>query len=151
MGSNPTPSAKMLKPGRFVNVLVVILVIALIGVGAYFVLSQLTGQAPASTPSPASQEIVTEPITVNGEIVCLPKTGGGAQTLECAIGLRTTNGQHYGLKNLFKVDPEYKYSTTGLRVEVYGALSSEKMKGPDGNKYDVVGTIDVASIKEVSH
>ena len=81
-------------------------------------------------------------------MTCLTKTGQGSQTLECATGLKGTDGRHYGLKNLFKLDPEYKFSVGGLRVKVSGTFSPEEIKGPDGNKYDVVGVIDVASIKE---
>jgi len=84
-----------------------------------------------------------------GEITCLPKIGQGAQTMECAIGLKGQDGRYYGLKNLFKVDPEYKFSVSGLQVEVSGTFSAEEIKGPDGNKYDVVGVIDVTSIKEI--
>jgi hypothetical protein len=80
-------------------------------------------------------------------MTCLPKKGSGQQTLECARGLQGTNSQYYGLKNLFKLDPEYKFPVGGLRVEVSGTFSPEEMKGPDGNKYDVVGTIDISSIK----
>lgn len=90
------------------------------------------------------------PITVSGEITCLPKKGSGAQTMECAIGLKALDGRHYGLKNLFQHDPRYKFSVGGLRVEVSGTFSSEEMKGPDGNKYDVVGIIDITSIKETT-
>jgi hypothetical protein len=82
-------------------------------------------------------------------MTCLPKIGQGQQTLECAIGLKGEDGRHYGLRNLFTLDPEYKFSRDGLRVEVSGAFSPEEIRGPDGNKYDVVGVIDVASIKEV--
>ena len=89
------------------------------------------------------------PITISGEMTCLPKTGQGAQTMECAMGLKGTDGRHYGLKNIFKLDPEYKFSVGGLRVEVSGTFSPEEIKGPDGNKYDVVGVIDVTSIKEI--
>ena len=97
-----------------------------------------------SSPTPTSG-----PIVVSGEMTCLPKVGQGAQTLECAMGLKGTDGRHYGLKNLFKLDPGYKFSVGGLRVEVSGTFSPEEMKGPDGNKYDVVGVIDVTSIKEI--
>ena len=92
---------------------------------------------------------VSGPITISGEMTCLPKTGQGAQTLECAIGLKGVDGQHYGLRNLPKLDPEYKFSTNGLQVEVSGIFSPEEIKGPDSNKYDVVGVIDVSSIKEI--
>ena len=91
----------------------------------------------------------SEPVTIFGEMTCLSKIGQGAQTMECAMGLKGTDGRHYGLKNLFKLDPEYKFSVGGLRVEVSGMFSPEEMKGPDGNKYDVVGVIDVTFIKEV--
>lgn len=87
-------------------------------------------------------------ITIAGEITCMPKTGQGTQTMECAIGLKGTDGRHYGLKNLFKIDPEYKFSVTDLRVEVSGMFSSDEIRGPDGNKYDVV-VIDATSIKEI--
>jgi len=90
------------------------------------------------------------PITIFGEITsCLPKKGSEQQTLECAIGLKGSDGRHYGLKNLFQHDPEYKFSVEGMRVEVSGTFSPEEMKGPDGNKYDVVGTVNVISIKKV--
>jgi len=68
--------------------------------------------------------------------------------MECAIGLRGTDGRHYSLTNLFQHDPEYKFSTTGLLVIVSGIFSLEVTTGPDGNKYDVAGSIDVTSIKE---
>ena len=86
------------------------------------------------------------PITVSGEMTCLTKTGQGSQTKECAMGIKGTDGRYYGLKNLFKLDPEYRFSVVGLRVEVSGIFSSEEIKGPDGNKYDVAGMIDVTSI-----
>ncbi len=90
------------------------------------------------------------PITISGEIICLPKIGESVQTLECAIGLKGTDDQYYGLKNLLKLDPEYKFSVGGLRVAVSGTFSTEEIKGPDGNKYNVVGVIDVTSIKEIA-
>ncbi len=124
-------------------------VVALIGAGAYFVLnlkSQLT-PTPPLTPIPGAP--TAGPITVNGEMTCLPKKGS-QQTLECAMGLKGLDGRHFGLKNLFQHDPEYKFSVVGLRVEVSGSFNPEEMKGPDGNKYNVVGTIDVTSIKEIA-
>lgn len=92
---------------------------------------------------------ISGPITISGEIACLSKIGGGAQTMECATGLKGTDDRYYTLKNLFKLDPEYKFSSSGLRVEVSGTFSREEVKSPDGNRYDVVGVIDVTSIKEI--
>ena len=64
----------------------------------------------------------------------------------CTMGLKGTDGRQDALKNLFKLDPEYKFSIGGLQVDVSGKFSFEKIKGPDGNKYDVAGMIDVTSI-----
>ena len=104
------------------------------------------------TPSPTPISGVSPkagPITIVGEITCLPKKGSGPMTEECGIGLMGTDGLYYGLKSLFKLDTEYKFSVTGLRVEVSGTFNYEEMQAPAGNKYDVVGTIDVISIKKI--
>ena len=125
--------------------MLVIIIAALIGAGVYFALNRQTPAAPAPTPKiPASG-----PITINGEIACLPKKGSGAQTLECAIGLKGLDGQYYGLKNLSEYDQEYKFSVGGLPVEAAGVFSQEEISAPDGNKYDVTGVIELTSIKEI--
>jgi hypothetical protein len=135
----------------FINIGVIVGIAVLIGVAGYFVVNQRS--TSDSTPTPSSTSIGDVPtpgrITVIGEITCLPKQGSGPQTMECAIGLKGDDGRYYGLKNLFAHDPQYKFSRTGLRVEVSGLFSFEKTLGPAGAKYEVVGTIDVASIKEV--
>ena len=135
----------------FVNIIIIVIVVVLIGAGAYFVLNRQVQLTPTSIPIPTPEVPKLGPIIVNGEITCLPKKGTGQQTLECAIGLKGLDGRYYGLKNLFKLDPEHKFSGGGLHVEVSGSFSSEEMKGPDGNKYDVVGIIDVTSIREVKN
>lgn len=89
-------------------------------------------------------------ITISGEIACLPKKGTGPQTMECAIGLKDQEGRYYGLKNLSQIDPDYKFSAGGKQVEVSGILNTEQSTGPDGNKYDTVGTIEVSSIIDLS-
>ena len=73
------------------------------------------------------------PITVSGEMTCLTKTGQGPQTMECAIGIKGTDGRQYALKNLFKLDPENRFAVVGLQVEVSGTFSSEETKGLGGN------------------
>jgi hypothetical protein len=93
---------------------------------------------------------VLGPITISGEMTCLPKIGQGPQTLECKMGLKETDGRHYGLKGTYKLDPEYKLFSAGLRVEVSGTFSPEEMIGPGGGKYDVIGVINVSSIKEIT-
>lgn len=84
-------------------------------------------------------------ITVSGTITCLPKVGIGPQTMECAIGIKGDDGKYYGLKNLFERGG-HEFSQAGMRVEVSGIFGLEEMKGPDGNRYDVVGVVDVTSV-----
>jgi hypothetical protein len=121
-------------------------IVIIVGAGAYFVLNP-----QKSPPLPPITNLPPGPITVSGEITCLPKVGPGPHTMECAMGLKGTDGRHYGLRNLFKIDPEHKFSRDGLKIEVSGMLLQEEMKGPDGNKYDIVGIIDVISIKELGN
>lgn len=133
----------------FINIIVIVIVVVLAGAGAYFVLNLKSQLTPTPPPTPIPGAPTAGPITVNGEMTCLPKKGS-QQTLECAMGLKGLDGRHFGLKNLFQHDPEYKFSVGGLRVEVSGVFIPEEITGPDGNKYDVVGTIDVTSIKEIT-
>jgi hypothetical protein len=106
----------------------------------------------AATPATTLTTPVTSPlvptsaattVTVDGEIVCLPRIAGGqeAQTLECAIGLRTTAGQHYALENInpYMIDGKI---AMGRHVKVSGRLRPEK-----GTRYDTIGLIDVTSVQ----
>ncbi|MEX2010269.1 MAG: hypothetical protein WD874_00495, partial [Parcubacteria group bacterium] len=90
----------------------------------------------------------TNQVTIRGAITCLPKLGSGAETLECAMGLKSEDGSYYGLKNLFENDPQGKFSNTNSTVEVTGVVTQEEMLGPDGNRYNTVGVIHISSIKE---
>ena len=127
------------------NIIIIVAIVVLFGAGAYFVLNRQAQLTPTPTPAPISEAPAQGPITVSGEITCLPKRSPGTE--ECAIGLKGTDGRHYGLKNLSQHDPEYKFSVTGLHVEVSGIFLPEEMLGPGGAPYDVVGVVDVPSIK----
>ena len=120
----------------------VILLAMVVGLG--IILSQKNGWLEPSTPAPT---ITPGDISVEGTIVCLPhKNTEGPQTLECAFGLRSDTGDHYGLRNLNQdrlIDGTLSVST---RVRVSG-----KVAAPDENeKYGVVGNIDIESIEVVS-
>jgi len=121
----------------------VIVFITFVGVGVYFYL-KLNKQLSSKQPYP----FTSKKITISGKISCLPKAGRKQQTAECAIGLKGKDGRYYGLKNLFEIDSDPKFSEVGLLVEVSGRLRSEKTRGPDGNEYDVAGVIEVSSIKK---
>lgn len=108
--------------------------------GRHFV--EELGQDPPLAP---------EPITISGEMTCLPKIGTGPQTLECAIGLKGEDGRHYELRNLSDHNPGHKFSTVGLRVEISGTFDPEGVTGPAGKMYDAVGAIDINSIKAIEN
>jgi hypothetical protein len=107
--------------------------------------------SPAATPVSTAMTPVTSlsvptsagtTVTVDGEIVCLPRQAGGqgAQTLECAIGLRTTEGQHYALENINPYIIDGKIAM-GQHVKVSGRLRLER-----GTRYDTIGLINVTSV-----
>ena len=85
-------------------------------------------------------------ISMRGEIVCLPhKKQSGPQTMECAYGLKSDQGQYYTLSDK---DPQYKnISNTPMNktVEVTGSISLTV-----NSKYDTIGTIFITSIKPVN-
>ena len=77
-------------------------------------------------------------IVVSGEMVCLPhKMTTGPQTQECALGLHTDDNRYYALKNATQTN------SVGTRVTVQGALTTD-----NNTIYDIVGVIDVSSLKK---
>lgn len=76
-------------------------------------------------------------VTVTGEVVCLPhKNSNGAQTLECALGLRTDDSRHYAL-NYTDQTPAQFAPQVGDRITVSGELTTQT------SNYDIVGTVKV--------
>jgi hypothetical protein len=90
-------------------------------------------------PTPADPTV-----TFDGELVCLPqRTGSQELTLECAIGLRTTEGKHYGLENINPYLIEGR-AAMGQWVKVAGRLHSDAE-----TRYDASGTIYVTSVNKL--
>ena len=95
---------------------------------------------------PAAGNAVGESMT--GHITCLPKKGPGPHTMECATGLKGSDGRYYAFKNLVEHDPEHKLSGGGALVEVSGTiLGPEEMEGPAASTYDIAGVIAITSIR----
>jgi hypothetical protein len=97
-----------------------------------------------------NQPPATDQITYQGEIDCIPKTGTGPATRECAVGLKDDSGNYYQLANLFDFDSETHYYQSGQRVEISGQFSPGESFGPDGTKYDSLGSITISSIRPYS-
>jgi hypothetical protein len=90
-----------------------------------------------------TKRIAGENITVTGEYTCLPHANtDGPQTLECALGIKSENGEYFGLD-----DPEMKYITklaTGKKITVTGMFR----KNAENNKYANTGTIEIQTLVE---
>lgn len=82
-----------------------------------------------------------ETVSLEGEIVCLPhKNTEGPQTLECAAGLKTDNGDHYGLSSKEPGSPLTAAAGSKKRAVVNGTLE------PTGDAtYDIKGVVVVDS------
>ncbi len=130
-----------MKNKLFISLIVIVIII----VGVYIAFSK---KEPLDTPSDPVQ-ISEGPITESGIITCIPKLGTGPQTMECALGLKNNEGVYYGLKYLSDHDENFSLVSPEITVEVTGVLILEEIFGPDGNKYDTVGTIEIETISEI--
>lgn len=89
-------------------------------------------------------------ITVLGQWECLPHTNQvGPQTLECAFGIKSDDGKHYGVDlALLEIAPvDYP---TGTRIRVEGVLTrKEALSSNVWQKYPIEGIIGVTGIDEI--
>lgn len=89
---------------------------------------------------PASTD---DPVTKEGIIGCLKTSGDGPQTMDCAIGLTTSDGTQYGLGS---EDPTLTGSVpTGTTVRVTGTPSEPT----NTDKYSTAGTIHVTTLTKL--
>jgi hypothetical protein len=111
-----------------------IVTIAAVAVITIFLFAFNRSPAPPALP---------KQVTISGTLACLPHKNaqpGQVHTLECAIGLRTSDQRYYGLQEMPDGAGMTDFTTT---VEVSGELSA-----PLANDlYDVVGNIKVSSFK----
>lgn len=101
-----------------------------------------------TSPLPDPSEGVNPgPLTVSGQIVCLPhKNTSGPQTLECAMGLKSEDGRYYGLRYQDQKPLGDTSLSTETRVTVHGTVA----KPTDDEKYDVAGNISVDQINRLN-
>jgi hypothetical protein len=95
--------------------------------------------------SPPMPTLAGTTVMLDGELVCLPHRAGRqeALTLECAIGLRTAEKQHYALENINPYLIEGKVAM-GQRVKVDGILRSST-----NANYDIIGLIHITSLHKL--
>lgn len=128
------------------KVLIILLVVIVVSIGFYVALQE---RSQIQEFPNESLEISEGPITESGVITCIPKIGTGAQTMECALGLKNAEGVYYGLRHLSEYDENFAFASNDVTVLITGTLVDEETFGPDGNKYDTAGTIEIESISEI--
>lgn len=95
-----------------------------------------------------NDNISTENVTLEGEFVCLPhKNTGGAQTRECAFGLRDEKGDHYAL-DLRQMQGELEPGWDTGSLTVRGTLIPvEQSDNKRWEIYDIKGVMNVRTIE----
>jgi len=89
---------------------------------------------PSSSPVPPSQIV-----QIDGTVQCLLHKGTGPTTTECAYGLKTADGNYYGVTDDSQAITQYQI---GERVLVTGTVAPP----PANETYQVVGIITASSI-----
>ncbi len=101
-------------------------------------------QVHVASPSPVASTLPAGPMTVEGTMVCLPhKNTEGPQTLECAFGLKDTQGRYFGLSD---TDPTYK-NVSGVPMNVTVEVEGTFRPLTTESNYQNIGTIEVTKIK----
>jgi hypothetical protein len=88
--------------------------------------------------------------TLSGEYVCLPhRDQSGPQTLECALGIKTSTGEYYAL-DLNKISPSTLDFATGDNLKVTGTVTPiERLSANHWQKYQVTGILSVDSVEKI--
>ncbi|HVV14875.1 MAG TPA: hypothetical protein VHD55_00480 [Candidatus Paceibacterota bacterium] len=127
-------------------------ILALVGVWAYASWDRnkmLDGQAnqnivsndASSSPATGGKKSPTSE-TLTGTIECLPHKGDGPHTMECAVGIKTDQGQHYAL-TMFDYPSA---ADVGDHVKLVGVtVTTDELHA----SYDIVGTFQVASVEKI--
>jgi hypothetical protein len=139
----------MTKNSQTISIVFSLIIICIIG----FLIYHYKGQSnfsivPVDTNTPSSNNPSTPPVqsgsavTVDGTVVCLPHIDtSGPQTLECAYGLKDTQGKYYSLSD---TDPTYKNISSvpmNVPVRVVGQVTYKT-----DSRYQSIGVIAVTSI-----
>jgi hypothetical protein len=114
------------------------IILLLIGMG-YLITS--------SSKSNPNDEGASQEVTLDGKTICLPhKDTSGPQTLECAFGIKTGEGDNYAL-DLSALSPENQLEiNTGEEIQVIGiVVPIEAISSDTWQKYDVKGIMQVST------
>lgn len=134
----------------FSSIIFVLVIVALFFLGAEIIQEMETNGTPGiiATSTPVTNlEVGTT--TLVGEFVCLPhRDTSGPQTMECAYGMKTNDGIHYGMDlskthiSSFDLPMGRQYSVTGILVPI------ENLSTDYWQKYNIRGIMQVSSYEE---
>lgn len=141
---------------------VILGLIAVIGLTAvYFTLpnqrQELRSEPPAVNeptnvePSPSPITDLPKTVTLEGEYTCIPhKDTSEPQTMECALGIKATDGQYYSLDTQELGSNPIMDLATGSRLQVEGILVPlEALSTDHWRIYNMRGIIRVTSLKKL--
>jgi hypothetical protein len=97
------------------------------------------------------KQFASERMTLTGVYECLPhRDTSGPQTMECALGMKTDDGNHYAI-DLNLLETTAPNLQTGDRFTANGLMTPIEMLSSDHwQKYDVTGIFSITdSIKKL--
>lgn len=117
---------------------------AALGIIAASPKSTLEKRSSPATIVPKPSVESSQRTMLQGEIVCLPhKDTSGPQTMECAYGIKTENGDHYVLDTGMMTTVPTGYDT-GDVISANGIITPiERLSTDQWMKYDVKGIFSV--------
>lgn len=121
---------------------IIIIFVLIIGALTYVVTSNMH---PRVLPEPVVSNVST-PTVVSGEIVCLPHINtSGPQTMECAYGIKDTEGHYYELLDIAPNNQNVSTAPMNTPVLVEGMLTLQS-----SDRYQSIGTIAVSKITTIA-
>lgn len=128
------------------KILIAVFVVLLLLGAAYLFYPRGEVHAPTETPNHEPYRT-----TLTGIHVCLPhKDTSGPQTLECALGMQTDNGDYYAL-DFTMLSQGVPNIPTGRRFQATGLVTPvEWLSSDHWQKYDIKGIFSVTdSLQEL--
>lgn len=135
----------------FAAAALVVLAALVAGVLYFNPLSSSSPSGPVSntgSSSPIKETPAPARTSLTGTWECLPhKNTSGPQTMECAFGIKTDDGLHYGIGTSLMSAYPVDYPT-GSRVRVDGIITPVEALSSI-QKYDIAGVINATSIQKI--
>lgn len=104
----------------------------------------------ARTPAPTVPlDVTPQEVTLSGTYVCLPHTNTeGPQTMECAFGLETDDGEFYAV-NFGQAADNYEWFKSGTHITAKGfVVLKEALSSDYWSRYTMKGIFTITTFIE---